>query len=191
MTTLGKIRTKIFIISLGFEVVVNGCVFAYAYFSNKILETVFFYIVWQIFRKTFPKVLHFKGGTALQNIIGCAITSVGIFVIAIKNIMPLYLSIFSSIIIGMATNYLLYTIKCYLDLKDKQLANAIDIYKMSENELRVYALSKGVSEQMVETLVLKVVHHMRWCDISKKLNYSKDGIIYHRKQINKKLNITL
>lgn len=191
MNTLRKIRLKIFLLSLIFEMVVNALVLTFAYFSDKILETVFFYLVWQMCRKSFPKVFHYKFGTALGNIFGCGICSVGIFVIAIRNILPLYSSIFSSVIIGIGINYCLYFAQCYLDLKDEQLKQIKTVYDMNEAELRLFARKNGLKEEAINTLVLRVIHNKRWCEIQRELNYSKDGIRYHKQQINKKLKLDL
>ena len=53
---------------------------------------------------------------------------------------------------------------------------------MSEEELRQYAQSKGLSEPICDTLVLKIIHNYRWVDIQKERKYSKTAIIYHKKQ---------
>ena len=62
---------------------------------------------------------------------------------------------------------------------------------MSEEELRNYAKSKHLSEMMIDTLVLKVIHNYKWVEIQHERNYSKTAIIYHKKQICKTLNIEL
>ena len=67
----------------------------------------------------------------------------------------------------------------------------IDIYKMSEAELRQYAQSKGLSENICETLVLKVIQNYRWVDIEKERNFTKEGIRYHKERIIKALEIDL
>ena len=67
----------------------------------------------------------------------------------------------------------------------------VNIFSMTEDELRNYAKSKGLSETICDTLVLKVVHNYRWVDIQKELNFSKDGIRYHKEQIIKKLRIDI
>lgn len=67
----------------------------------------------------------------------------------------------------------------------------VKIFSMTEDELRNYAKSKGLSETICDTLALKVIHNYRWVDIQKELNFSKDGIRYHKEQIIKKLGVKL
>ena len=88
----------------------------------------------------------------------------------------------------MLINLALYKIQDYIDLKNKAVN---DIYNLNEEQLRNYAKGKGLSETIIDTLVLRVIHNYRWVDIQKELNYSKDGIRYHKEQISKKLNIRL
>lgn len=83
-------------------------------------------------------------------------------------------------------NYQIYELICQL----KTYKN-IDLYKMSEEELRQYAQSKGLSEPICDTLVLKIIHNYRWVDIQKERKYSKEGIRYHKEQIIAKLEVDL
>ena len=62
---------------------------------------------------------------------------------------------------------------------------------MSETELRQYAQSKGLSETICDTLVLRVINNYRWVDIQRAMNFSKDGIRYHKEQIIKKLSVDI
>lgn len=65
----------------------------------------------------------------------------------------------------------------------------IDLYSMTEIELRNYAKSKGLSEPIIDTLVLKIIKNYRWVDIQNELNFTKDGIRYHKEKIIEKLDI--
>lgn len=67
----------------------------------------------------------------------------------------------------------------------------IDLYKMTETELRQYAQSRGLSENICETLVLKVIQNYRWIDIEKERNFTKEGIRYHKERIIEVLGIDL
>jgi hypothetical protein len=108
-----------------------------------------------------------------------------------KLMLPISVSIFSSVIVGISINYILYRIQDYIDLKKEVAKETINIYKMTEDELRKYAISKHLSEMMVDTLVLKVIHNYRWVDIRNERNYTRTGMDYHKKTIEKKLNIKL
>ena len=103
--------------------------------------------------------------------------------------LPIQISIFSSVLVGILMNYALYKLQDYLDLKKQVAKETINIYKMTEDELRKYAISKHLSEMMIDTLVLKVIHNYRWCEIMEERHYSRTAIKYHKKCIEKQLNI--
>ena len=184
-----RIRLKLFAFDLTFELIVNSIILTMAYFSNKIVETLFFYLAWRVFRFAVPKIFHFKGKTPLMSILGCMVCSCLVFGIAIKLMLPLCISIFSSVIVGILMNTILYKIQDYFDLKKKVAKETINIYQMTEDDLRNYAKSKHLSEMMIDTLILKVINNYRWCDIMQERNYSRTAIKYHKKCIENKLNI--
>lgn len=67
----------------------------------------------------------------------------------------------------------------------------INIYSMTEDELRVYATSKRLNEPMITTLILRVKNNYKWCEIAQETSYSKQGIIYHKKKLEKVLDMKL
>ena len=184
-----KIRLKLFIFDLTFELIVNSIILTMAYFSSKIVETLFFYLAWRVFRFAVPKIFHFKAKTPLMSILGCMVCSCIVFGIAIKFMLPISVSIFSSVLVGILMNTILYKIQDYFDLKKNIAKETINIYKMTEDELRKYAISKHLSEMMIDTLILKVIHNYKWCEIMQERNYSRTAIKYHKKCIENKLYI--
>lgn len=187
-----KIKLKLFIINLLFELFVNSIILLVAWFSDRITEVLFFYIAWRTFRTVMPKIFHFKASkNPFINICGCAFCSILCFVIAIKFMLPFNISIFFSVIIGIAINYCLYKIQDYLDLKKEISNKTIDIYSLDEDNLRKYAISKGLGEMMIDTLVLKVIYNYKWIEIQNERNYSRTAIKYHKKRINEILGINL
>lgn len=191
MKTKTKIRIKLILINILFELVINSVILLIAFIYNKIFETLLFYFSWNIFRYAFPKVFHFTFSKPLFNIIGCFICSVACFTIAIRNIFNINISIFSSVIIGIVINYLLYKTRDYISLRNKMIKETVNIYKLSEDELRAYAKSKHLGEMIIDTLVLRVIYNYKWVEIQRERNYTKDGIRYHKQVIEKKLNIKL
>ena len=189
MKVTTKIKLKLFAFDLTFELIVNSIILTIAYFSNKIVETLFFYVAWRVFRFAVPKIFHFKGKTPLMSILGCMFCSSFVFAVAIQLMLPISISIFSSVLVGILMNFTLYKIQDYLDLKKKVAKETINIYEMTEDKLRNYAKSKLLSEMMIDTLVLKVIHNYRWCEIMEERHYSRTAIKYHKKCIENKLNI--
>lgn len=186
-----KIKIEMFTLNLIFEIVVNGAILISAYFLNRFFETLLFYLSWYVFRVAVPKIFHVKAKTPMMSICGCAICSVGCFVVSMRFVLPITMSIFSSVLIGIWINYILYLIADYRDLLREKSKNTIDIYKMSEEELRTYAISKHLSEMMIDTLVLRVIHNYRWSEIMAERNYSKTAIRYHKSRINKLLQTNI
>lgn len=191
MKAYTKIRLKLFLMAFCFEVVLNSAILFTAYFVDKLLETLLFYVPFHLLRKAVPKVLHIKAKTPLMSILGCAFCSYLCFLVAMKFMIPVNISIFWCVLLGISINYFLYQVQEYIDLKKQVAKETINIYKMTEEELRKYAISKHLSEMMVDTLVLKVIHNYRWVDIRNERNYTRTGMDYHKKTIEKKLNIKL
>lgn len=186
-----RIKLKIILIDLLFELIVNSIIFAVAYFSSRIIETIFFYISWRVFRFAVPKIFHVRLKSPIMSVVGCGICSCATFVISIKLMLPIGVSLFSSVIVGSLVNFVLYKVQDYIDLKNLQMKEEINIYSMPEDELRNYAKSKHISEQIIDTLVLRVIHNYKWVEIQQQRNFTKDGIRYHKEQLNKKLNVKL
>ena len=65
----------------------------------------------------------------------------------------------------------------------------MNIYKMSEQELRAYAHEMGLCGGSVETLIHRVLHGRSWTMIADITKYSYRGIRHHRKQIMSKLGM--
>lgn len=198
MDTIKKVKISLFMLDLIFEIIVNSVILVVAWFSNRLIETLLFYFIWRVFRYAVPKVFHIKVDNALMSVIGCGVYSILCYVIAIRFMLPLEISLFWNVILGAYINYILYLIAVYRDYKHKynqliieRAKNTIDIYKMNEEDLRNYCKSKNLSEMIIDTVVLRVIHNYKWVDIAKERNYTKDGIRYHKERIKKQLNIKL
>ena len=72
--------------------------------------------------------------------------------------------------------------------KIKEYEN-INLYKMTETELRQYGASKLLSEVQQDILVMRVIEHLKISEICKYRNYGRTTIKYHIAEIKKKLNI--
>lgn len=192
MSVYTKIKIKLFMFDMIFNLIMWASIIACALLFNKIIETFFFYICWNVFRSAYPKEYHYKHSSKpIINVLGCLFWTNVIFWVVISNILPITTSIFISVVLGMVINFALYKFQDYLDLKQEIANQTNNIYEMTEDELRIYARSKHLPEVMVDTLVLKVIHNYKWSEIMAERNYSKTAIRYHRKQINRYLSIEL
>lgn len=186
-----RIRLKLILIDVLFEFVVNSIILLVAYFTNRIIETILFYISWRVFRFAVPKIFHVKVKSPIMSVVGCGICSCATFIISTQLMLPIGISIFSSVVVGAIVNFILYKVQDYIDLKNCEMKEAINIYSMTEEDLRNYAKSKHISEQIIDTLILRVIHNYKWVEIQQQRNFTKDGIRYHKEQLNKKLNVKL
>lgn len=191
MKPIFKIKLKILLFDVLFELLVDSIIFVFAYFSDRLLEVIVFYLSWNIIYRFFPKVFHFKFKTPFQNVIGCAICSCMCYFIYLKLSLPISISIFSGVLYGVFAHFILYKIQDYIELKNNVFKNSINIYNMSEEELRNYAKSKGLSEMIIDTLILRVINNYKWVEIQKERNYTKEGIRYHKERICKILDVKL
>ena len=191
MNALKKVKLRLFLLDLIFEIIVNSVILVVAWFSNKMVETLLFYFAWMVFREYVPKIFHIKLKSPLMSIIGCGICSIACYVIAIQFMLPIGISLFYSIMLGALFNEILYYICDYRDLRIEKDKNTLDIYSMNEEQLRNHCKSKHLSEMIIDTVILRVIHNYKWVEIQKERNYTKDGIRYHKERIFKVLNIKL
>lgn len=192
MSAYTKIKIKLFLMDFIFNAIIFSAIFLIAYIQDKIFLSILFYICWIELRYAVPKIFHYKfSNKPIINLLGCMFWSIFVFFVAINNLLPLGVSLFSSVLISIAINFILYKIQDYIDIKHEIGNQTINIYSMCEEDLRNYAKSKHISEQMIDTLILRVIHNYKWVEIQQERNFTKDGIRYHKEQLNKKLNVKL
>lgn len=103
---------KIFLLKISFNVCVILGIGICFILSNKIIEGFFLLISYLFLRYCFPKTYH------CQTILGCLFWSIMIFIIAEPFVLPRYLSLLSSVVIGYLMTFILYKVQCYFDYKD-------------------------------------------------------------------------
>lgn len=193
-------RIREFIRQIPYHLLVMGSVSVIAIIFNKYIEAVCFLISFFSLRYKFDTTYH------SDSIVLCMVLTIGMFSLSIIICPPIYTYVFFCILFAYLDCFILWFIKDRKDqISQNQILDAqlyevmcelkeykkIDLFKMSEQELRQFAQSRGLSETMCDTLVLKIIHNYRWVDIQKQLNFSKDGIRYHKEKIIEKLNIEL
>lgn len=75
-------------------------------------------------------------------------------------------------------------------VSELQKYKQLDIYNMTENDLRQYGASQGLSEQQIDILCMRIYDHLKISEICKYGHYHRNTIGYHLEQIKNKLNIT-
>ena len=173
-------------------------VFICAWLFNKYVEAVMFCVAHIVIRKYFDKQYH-CGTTAT-----CMFTTLSIAFFGIMYTFPLALSLLSTIPMCYFISWIGYVVqdrvdqiteKKYLQIEVDNLVakikehENIDLYKMTENELRQYGASKMLSEVQQDILVMRVLEHLKISEICKYRNYGRTTIKYHIAEIKRKLNI--
>lgn len=138
---------------------------------GKYLETAFLFISFVALRYCFPKTFHHK------NVYWCVFWSIAIFLIGLHNVLPIGISIFSSVLIGCVMTYVLFKIEDYIDCKIiiAKYENR-NLWQMEENELADYCYAKGIRGDMLEFVIMVIIYQMKYEEIGKKLGYSVDTL---------------
>ena len=180
------------------HIIVIAFVFLCGWLFDKIIQAVMFSLAHIVIRKYFDKQYH-CGITAT-----CMFTTLSIAFFGIMYTFPLALSLLSTIPICFVICWVGFIVQDRVDhiLANKDLQNQIDnlvskvaeyeninLYKMTETELRQYGASKMLSEIQQDILVMRVIEHLKISEICKYRNYGRTTIKYHIAEIKKKLNI--
>lgn len=90
---------------------------------------------------------------------------------------PIYITISGGIIVALVDCYVLYLVQDHIDcvnllnkLKDKT------IWQMTENELADYCYAKGIRGDMLEFVIMVVIHNIKYEEIGRKLGYAVDTL---------------
>lgn len=174
--------------------IVIAFLFISAFIFNKYVESILFCISHTFIRNAFKKQYH-CGTTAL-----CLSFTLGIGWIGITTSLPLEVSSLSSVPICFIIAFLGFIAQDRIDIiiltkgLETEIANLkennkIELYKMTEEQLRQFGASKGLSETQQDILVYKVIEHLKISEICEYRNYGRTTIKYHISEIKRKLNI--
>lgn len=178
--------------------IVVAFLFISAFVFGKYIESIMFCIAHTIIRNSFNKQYH------CNTTILCMTFTVAISWIGISNTLPLGISIISSIPVCFLIAFLGFIAQDRLDLAltNKELQSkidtlvsklkenkGIDLYKMSETELRIFGASKFLSSVQQDILVDRIIYNLKISQICKLRNYSRSTIKYHISEIKNKLSI--
>lgn len=186
-----KLNIKLKLLSCLFNVLVFLGIGICAFINQKYIECIILLIGFISLRYIYPTTYH---STSFWL---CLVWTILIFVIALPNTLPIQLSILYGMIVGCIIDFILYKIQEAKDNNDHlefliakiKEYERIDLYKMTENELRQYGASKGLSEVQQDILVMRVIEHLKISEICRYRNYGRTTIKYHIAQIKQKLDI--
>lgn len=180
------------------HILVVAFVFICAWLFNKYVEAIMFCTAHIVIRKRFDKQYH--SGTAAV----CMFITLSVAFFGILYTLPIALSLLSTIPMCLLISWIGYVVQDRADnirnnkILQNQLDEAlakikeyenIDLYKMTEDELRQYGASRGLSELQQDILVMRVIEHLKISEICRYRNYGRTTIKYHIAQIKQKLDI--
>ena len=181
-----KLPISFYLFRYSAYLLIFACIFTFGYLTDKLVASIYLFIAYISLRYLFPKTWHSK------SFLRCIFWSIVSFFVAIELTPELSVSILASIVVGIIFDAILHKVSDYCDLVRDKAQFACDmIYQMNEEELRLYAKMKGLSEVMIDTLILRVLHNYKWVEIQNERAYSKTAIRYHKQVIEKTLKIKL
>lgn len=160
-------------------------VFACGWIFDKIIVAVQFAIAHTIIRPRFEKQFHAKK-TYL-----CMFLTLTISFFGIASCLPLSVSLLSCIPVCWFISWIGYIAQDRMDYyKTITKLKSKTIWQMTENELVDYCYAKGVRGDMLEFVVMILIHQMKYEEIGDKLGYAVPTLKDWSKICKQKLGIT-
>ena len=193
-----KIKLELWLRTIIGYLVILVALFTWAFLQDKIINTLLILMAYLSTRWVFPTTYH-----ANTNI-GCITFTIACFCIAITVSLPMNLSIIASVLVGAVISLILFVMQLLIDLLtekqrlQKELDKAlieiqeyerVDFFQMTEEQLRQYGASKGLSEIQQDILIHRIIDHYTIAEIVKYRNYGRSTIKYHINEIKRKLDI--
>lgn len=116
-----KIKAELFLKTVLGYVVILVALFFVAWLTNKLINTAIILASYSFTRWVFPITYHAKTSN------GCLLFSIVCFSIAIIIVLPIQLSIISSVGMGAIISALLYYIQYFIELKEKPILSEREI----------------------------------------------------------------
>lgn len=178
---INRVQFKIKLIEVIFQFVVLSGIALCGIVNRKYFEVVFLLASFFTLRYAFPKTYHCK------TVVWCAFWSIAIFWIALPYTLPISISLFSSVIVGVLITYVLYLIQCKEELIEIQKKN---IWNMTEDELIQHCHDCGIRKDCYVKFVVMAVNQIPYREIARKLFVAETTLYDWSEICRKKLNIS-
>lgn len=144
-----------------------------------------------IIRMKFDKQYHCRHKIHKIAVALCMCLTCTVLFFTIALVLPLSVSLLSCIPIAYFSGWIGYIAQDRLDslATIKKLKNKT-IWQMNENELVDYCYAKGIRGDMLEFVVMILIHQMKYEEIGAKLGYSVDTLKDWSPKCKEKLNIS-
>ena len=132
--------------------------------NQKYIETVFLFIAFISLRYCFPRTFHSK------SVYRCAFYSIMIFWIAIPHVLPITVSLFSSVIVGFIMTWILYLVQDYVDFKTKSEKT---IFDLTRHQLEDILANSLLSLEEKDAIQYKIIEKLKGKYFYQAMGYSK------------------
>lgn len=155
------------------------------YLFNKIVEAILFAISHTLIRPTLDKQFHFVNNSKSVINYMCMSLTCAIIVFGVYVVLPIALSLVSSVPLAILISYFGYVAQDRLDLQRKLKPN---IYMLNDAEFKEYCYRKGLDDTEYKIAVEIIRNGLKGENLYNKICYSKRQTIRIRKRIFLKLN---
>lgn len=155
------------------------------YLFNKIVEAILFAISHSLIRPTLDKQFHFVNNSKSVINYMCMSLTCAIIVFGVYVVLPIALSLVSSVPLAILISYFGYVAQDRLDLQIKLKPN---IYMLNDSEFKGYCYRKGLDDTEYKIAVEIIRNGLKGENLYNKICYSKRQTIRIRKRIFLKLN---
>lgn len=167
-------RYTIFFITIGL----------YAFILQKEIEAILLFIGFVGTRYMFPKTYHYindKKPSCVTDI--CILISILIFLSMIPTTIPVSLSISCSVLSGFIISTVAYIVQDHIDHKK------VNIYSMTESQLRQHCQSCKITDNMQEYVINKIINGFKGQQLADEVGCGLDSLEYYSKVTRKLLGI--
>lgn len=161
--------------------VIFAGIYISAWFNGKVVEATLLLIAYFVLRYTFPKTYHCKQYWQ------CIFFSITAFCVVIPMVLPISVSIFSSIFMGGIIGLVLCRVQEFAELKEREL-NQPTIFELTKDELCQLLESTIMSDEEKRAVELRVIEHYKGNQWYTAMGYCKRQCQYLYKHGLEKLN---
>lgn len=151
------------------------------WYNHRIWETLGLFIAYLCLRYAYPKTFHCK------KFLHCFLMTITVFAIVIPAVLPLSVSIFSSIFFGSLIGLGLCKLEEYQELKHIEFAKKT-IFDLTTDEFYEVLNKANICDEEKRAVELRVVKHLKGKDWYNAMGYSKRNCQYLYKKGVEKLN---
>lgn len=184
-------KIKFLILKISFNIIVISLICVIAICFGKYIETFILFISYLLLRYKFPKTYH------SYRLTSCLLWSWCLFFLLIKEVLSINLSILSGVILALLSTFILFKIKCYIDLvkfkNDFSLEQINSLSNLSLEQVNYICDKLGYSKNKRNLAVKFLVDKLSNEEVfnyleEQKLNIQMDSVKHYKYIIKRDFN---